>query len=104
MNTGCDDAERGCARCVRRSRGRISDRMAEVEVEGERLSSKRNTRNALPSWGNEVWLTRGQRRFIGTVASIAVAGFLITWVVTLTPWPSALAIRAVFEKGGADTA
>jgi acetyl esterase/lipase len=78
--------------------------MAEVEVEGERLSSKRNTRNALPSWGNEVWLTRGQRRFIGTVASIAVAGFLITWVVTLTPWPSALAIRAVFEKGGADTA
>lgn len=66
--------------------------------------SSRNTRNALPSWGNEIWLTRGQRRFIGTVASIAVIGFLITWVLTLTPWPSALAIRAVFEKGGADTA
>ncbi|WP_244284212.1 alpha/beta hydrolase [Agromyces badenianii] len=64
----------------------------------------RNTRNALPSWGNEVWLTRGQRRFIGTVASIAVISFLITWVLTLTPWPSALAIRAVFEQGGRETA
>ncbi|MDQ0894675.1 alpha/beta hydrolase [Agromyces ramosus] len=78
--------------------------MTEAEVEGERLSSKKNTRNALPSWGNEVWLTRRQRRFIGTVTAIAVVGFLITWVVTLTPWPSALAIRSVFEKGGADTA
>ena len=77
--------------------------MAQNEVEGERLSSK-NTRNALPSWGNEIWLTRGQRRFIGTVVTIAVVGFLITWVVMLTPWPSALAIRAVFEKGGEDTA
>ena len=66
--------------------------------------SSKNTRNALPSWGNEVWLTRGQRRFIGTVVTIAVVGFLITWVVMLTPWPSALAIRAVFEKGGQDTA
>jgi acetyl esterase/lipase len=77
--------------------------MTQNEVEGERLSS-RNTRNALPSWGNEVWLTRGQRRFIGTIATIAVLGFLITWVVTLTPWPSALAIRAVFEQGGQETA
>ena len=57
--------------------------MAQYEVEGERLSS-RNTRNALPSWGNEVWLTRGQRRFIGTVVTIAVVGFLITGVVMLT--------------------
>jgi acetyl esterase/lipase len=77
--------------------------MTQSEVEGERLSS-RNTRNALPSWGNEVWLTRGQRRFIGTIAAIAVVGFLVTWVVTLTAWPSALAIRAVFEQGGRSTA
>ena len=103
MNAGCDDAERAGRRCGRHRDGRFSDRMAQNEVEGERLSSK-NTRNALPSWGNEIWLTRGQRRFIGTVVTIAVVGFLITWVVMLTPWPSALAIRAVFEKGGEDTA
>lgn len=66
--------------------------------------SSKNTRNALPSWGNEIWLSVRQRRFIGIVASIAVIGFLITWVLTITPWPSAMAIRAVFEKGGADTA
>ena len=102
MNAGCDDAERCGCRCVTRHGGRFSDRMTQSEVEGERLSS-RNTRNALPSWGNEVWLTRGQRRFIGTVVTIAVVGFLITWVVMLTPWPSALAIRAVFEKGGQET-
>ncbi|MFB6612275.1 alpha/beta hydrolase [Agromyces sp. NPDC056379] len=66
--------------------------------------SSKNTKNELPSWGDEVWLTRGQRRFIGTVSAIAVIGFVLTWVLTLTPWPSALAIRAVFEKGGTDTA
>lgn len=66
--------------------------------------SSKNTRNTLPSWGNELWLSRRQRRFIGTVVVVAVVGFLITWVVTLTPWPSAMAIRAVFEKGGDDTA
>lgn len=74
------------------------------DVEGERVSSKNTRDDALPSWGNELWLSRRQRRFIGTVAVIAVAGFLVTWVVTLTPWPSAMAIRAVFEKGGDDTA
>ena len=66
--------------------------------------SSKHERNALPSWGNELWLSRRQRRFIGTVVVVAVVGFLITWVVTLTPWPSAMVIRAVFEKGGTDTA
>jgi acetyl esterase/lipase len=103
MNTACYEAERAARRCVTHPGGRIPERMAKTDVEGERVSSK-NTRNALPSWGNEIWLTGGQRRFIGIVASIAVIGFLITWVLTITPWPSAMAIRAVFEKGGSDTA
>jgi hypothetical protein len=53
MNAGCDDAERRGRRCGRHLDGRFSDRMAQYEVEGQRLSSE-NTRNALPSCGNEV--------------------------------------------------
>ncbi|MGW9629529.1 alpha/beta hydrolase [Agromyces sp. NPDC055520] len=68
------------------------------------MSTKRTKRTRdMPWWGNEVWLTRGQRRFIGTVTYIAVGGLLITWVLTLTSWPSALTIRAVFEQGAAAT-
>ena len=103
MNAAWDEAERGERRCVPHVGRGFADRMASADVEGERVSSK-NARTALPLWGNEVWLTSGQRRFIGIVASIAVIGFLITWVLTLTPWPSAMAIRAVFEQGGTATA
>ncbi|MDQ0573940.1 alpha/beta hydrolase [Agromyces albus] len=66
--------------------------------------SSRRTRTGLPSWGNEIWLKRGQRRFVGTIASIAVISFIVTWILTLTSWPSALLIRAVFEQGGRATA
>ncbi|MFE6964497.1 alpha/beta hydrolase [Agromyces sp. NPDC057679] len=67
------------------------------------MSSKKD-RNALPSWGSELWLSRAQRRFIGVVTTITVVVALIAWVLTLTPWPSALAIRGLFERGGAETA
>ncbi|UOQ90489.1 alpha/beta hydrolase [Agromyces endophyticus] len=66
------------------------------------MSSKQ--RNSLPSWGNELWLTRGQRRFIGTVTTVTVVVGLVGWLLSLTPGPSAMAIRSLFERGGAETA
>jgi len=45
-----------------------------------------------------------QRR-LGVIAVIVLAVFVVGGIVgQATPWPSALVIRAVFEKGGAETA
>lgn len=47
---------------------------------------------------------RGWRRFGVVVAVIAGVALIVSIVGAITPWPSALLIRGVFERGGADTA
>jgi acetyl esterase/lipase len=46
---------------------------------------------------------RARRRLAWTAAIVLLVGVVIAIVLRSTPWPSALAIRAVFERGGADT-
>jgi acetyl esterase/lipase len=46
---------------------------------------------------------RAQRRLGWTAAIIVLVGIVVAVVLRSTPWPSALAIRAVFERGGAET-
>jgi acetyl esterase/lipase len=46
---------------------------------------------------------RAQRRIGWTAAIIVLVGVAVAVVLRTTPWPSALAIRAVFEQGGAET-
>lgn len=48
-------------------------------------------------------LTRRAQRLVNAGAITAAVVLLVASVVRATPWPSALLIRSVFEKGAADT-
>lgn len=46
---------------------------------------------------------RGSRRITGViVAAILGIALVVTFVASITPWPSALLIRSIFERGAAD--
>ncbi|MCI9859030.1 alpha/beta hydrolase [Microbacterium proteolyticum] len=46
---------------------------------------------------------RKRRRLAVSAAIIVGVALVVTAVFSLTPWPSAMIVRAVFEKNGADT-
>jgi len=51
-----------------------------------------------------VWLSQKRRRRVGIIVlAIVVVILILGAVARSTPWPSALIIRSVFEKGGAAT-
>jgi acetyl esterase/lipase len=48
-------------------------------------------------------LSRRAQHWVNAGAIVAASALLLVGVVRATPWPSALLIRSVFEKGAADT-
>lgn len=73
-------------------------------IEGLRGGLMRRKREgSMPSWGNELWLSRRQRAWISRIALVAALVLTLVAVLTITAWPSAMVIRSVFEHGGAQT-
>jgi acetyl esterase/lipase len=64
-------------------------------VDGEQSTARRRHRFRLSH--------RAQRRLGWTAAIIVFVAVVIAIVLRSTPWPSAMVIRAVFERGGAQT-
>lgn len=55
-------------------------------------------------WWHRLRLSHRARRRLGwTAAAIVVLAVVVAIVLRSTPWPSAMVIRAVFERGGAQT-